>query len=72
MKRRTFLKTILPTIFVPKLIIPIWKTIKPIPNNNIPFIKNVYPSMLMNELINIQPMNLPSGKIFYLDFIRNE
>ena len=70
MKRRTFLKTIFPTIFVPKLIVPVWKTIKPIHSFDkfiFPQINRVFPTLLVNELVTVQPMSMPSAQIFYMD-----
>lgn len=74
MKRRTFLKTIFPTIFVPKLIVPVWKTIEPVPaygfNKFIfPEINRVYPTLFAKELVSVQPMSMPSAHIFYMDFV---
>jgi hypothetical protein len=72
MRRRTFLKTIFPTIFVPKLIIPVWKTIKPIHSFDkfiFPQINRVFPTLLVNELVSVQPMSMPSAQIFYMDFV---
>lgn len=74
MKRRTFLKTIFPTIFVPKLIVPVWKVIKPVPTHGFgtiifPQINHAFPTLLINELVSVQPMNMPSAQIFYMDFV---
>lgn len=74
MKRRTFLKTVFPTIFAPKLIFPVWKTIKPVHdewNLYLPQVRRVFPQILASELVSVQPMSMPSGQIFYLDFAKN-
>lgn len=74
MKRRTFLKTIFPTIFVPKLIVPVWKSLQPVPTYGFdkfifPQVRRVYPTLLINELVSVQPVNMPSGTVFYMDFV---
>jgi hypothetical protein len=33
-----------------------------------PTMKRVWPSLIANDLISIQPMSLPSGLLFYLDY----
>lgn len=76
MKRRTFLKGIFPTIFAPKLIIPIWNVFKIKPNvsysefNGImmPIIKQIYPPLSIHDFVSIQPMTHPTGKIIPLEF----
>lgn len=37
-----------------------------------PLVRRVFPSYIMNEIASIQPMDRPSGKIFYLDHRRTE
>lgn len=74
MKRRTFLKTIFPTIFAPKLIVPVWKVIKPVPIHGfgiirIPQVNRVFPTITAHELVSVQPMSMPSGTVFYMDFV---
>ena len=76
MNRRTFLKGIFPVIFVPKLIVPIWKVIKPAPIYGsfdkfiFPTINGVFPSLLpITNLVSVQPMSMPSAQIFYMDFV---
>lgn len=74
MNRRTFLKTIFPTIFVPKLIVPVWKVIKPVPTHGFdkiifPGVRRVFPTLLINELVSVQSMSMPSAQIFYMDFV---
>ena len=74
MQRRTFLKTIFPTIFAPKLIVPVWKTIKPVHdewNVYLPLVRRVFPEIIAAELVSVQPMTGPSSQIFYLDFVTN-
>lgn len=69
-QRRTFLKTILPTIFVPKLIVPVWKSIKPTvvtPPYYFPIIRQVFPNLVINNLISVQPLTEPTGEIFPLN-----
>lgn len=58
-------------VFVPKLIVPIWKTIKPAHSFEkfiFPSINRVFPTLLENELISVQPMTMPCAQIFYMDF----
>jgi hypothetical protein len=74
MRRRTFLKTIFPTIFVPKLIVPVWKVIKPVPTHGfgtiiLPQVNRVFPTITAHELVSVQPMNMPSATVFYMDFV---
>lgn len=72
MQRRTFLKTIFPTIFAPKLIVPVWKTIKPVHSFDkfiFPQIRRVFPTLLVNDLVSVQPMSMPSAQIFYMEFV---
>jgi hypothetical protein len=75
MKRRTFLKAAFPTIFIPTLFVPIWKIVKPKPIYGsfekfiFPHINQVIPQMLASELIDIQPMIMPSATVFYMGFI---
>ena len=72
MKRRTFLKAVFPTIFAPQLIVPVWKTIKPVHykwNVYLPQVHRVFPEILASELVSVQPMTGPSSQIFYLDFV---
>ena len=33
-----------------------------------PLIRRVQPSLIANELVSVQPMTLPAGLIFYLDY----
>jgi hypothetical protein len=33
-----------------------------------PLIRRIYPALVANDLVSIQPMTLPTGKVFYLDF----
>lgn len=33
-----------------------------------PLIRRIFPGLIANELVAIQPMNMPTGKVFYLDF----
>ena len=37
---------------------------KPIYNINIPFIRKILPGLIANEIIGVQPMSGPAGKIF--------
>ena len=34
----------------------------------LPLIRRIYPNLIANELVSVQPMKEPSGKIFYLDY----
>jgi hypothetical protein len=36
-----------------------------------PLVRRVFGSLLANDLVSTQPMSLPSGMIFFLDFVRN-
>jgi hypothetical protein len=45
------------------------------PTSNVmifPLVRRVFPRYIMNEIASIQPMDRPSGKIFYLDQYRTE
>ena len=33
-----------------------------------PIVRRVFPSLCANDLVSIQPMSLPVGSIFYLDY----
>lgn len=33
-----------------------------------PHVRRVFPSMIANELVKVQPMTLPSGLIFYMNY----
>jgi hypothetical protein len=82
MKRRGFFKTLTVLIAGAPLAPSIMKiprqlpTVIPAATRNIgqfesfvfPVIKKVYPSMLINDLVKVQPMNVPSGQVFYMDF----
>jgi len=37
-----------------------------------PVIKNLSERLLVEDLIEVQPMNVPSGRIFYLDYIHTK
>ena len=37
-----------------------------------PLVRRVFGSLLANELVSVQPMSLPSGLIFFLDFQHND
>jgi hypothetical protein len=41
---------------------------KPWSGMALPIIKNVFPSILAKEFVSVQPMNLPSGMVFYMDY----
>jgi len=36
-----------------------------------PMVRRVFPKLIVNELVSMQPMNVPDGKVFYLDFYRS-
>ena len=36
-----------------------------------PIVRRVFGGLLANDLVSVQPMSLPSGLIFFLDFTRN-
>lgn len=33
-----------------------------------PMVRRVYPTLIANEIVSVQPMTLPSGSLFELDF----
>lgn len=33
-----------------------------------PNVRRVFPSLIANEIVNVQPMSLPSSLLFYLDY----
>ena len=37
-----------------------------------PIVRRVFGGLIANELVSVQPMSLPSGLIFFLDFTFNE
>ena len=37
-----------------------------------PIVRRVFGGLLANDLVSVQPMNLPSGLIFFLDFTRGD
>lgn len=67
-------KTIDPTIFekigrwFKKLVTPISK-VGNFSAFSFPLIRRIYPSLCAKEFISIQPMNVPSGETFYMDFL---
>ena len=36
-----------------------------------PMVRRVFPKLIANELVSVQPMSRPDGKVFYLDFYRS-
>ena len=36
-----------------------------------PMVRRIFPKLVANELVSIQPMSRPDGKVFYLDFYRS-
>lgn len=36
-----------------------------------PMVRRIFPKLIANELVSIQPMSRPDGKVFYLDFYRS-
>lgn len=36
-----------------------------------PMVRRIFPKLIANELVSIQPMSKPDGKVFYLDFYRS-
>ena len=36
-----------------------------------PLVRRVFGSLIANDLVSVQPMSLPSGMVFFLDFIRS-
>lgn len=56
---------------------PIWRffnrrEIKDFNAFSFPIIRQMAPPLLLQDLINVQPMNEKSGEVFYLDFIHNK
>jgi hypothetical protein len=37
-----------------------------------PIVRRVFGSLIANDLVSVQPMSLPSGLIFFLDFTYGE
>ena len=37
-----------------------------------PMVRRVFGELIANDLVSVQPMNLPSGLIFFMDFTTNE
>jgi len=35
-----------------------------------PMVRRIFPKLIANELVSVQPMSKPDGKVFYLDFYR--
>lgn len=33
--------------------------------------KRIYPSALSSDIVSVQPMSLPSGLVFYMDYVYN-
>lgn len=44
-------------------------TILPIQNYAFPMIRRIYPNLIANQLVSTQPLSMPTGKVFYLDFV---
>ena len=40
----------------------------PMPPFTMPTMKRVWPSLIANEIVKVQPMSLPSGLPFYMDY----
>jgi hypothetical protein len=34
----------------------------------LPLVKSIWPSLVSTQIVSVQPMNLPSGTIFYTDY----
>jgi|PlaIllAssembly_1097288.scaffolds.fasta_scaffold632749_2 hypothetical protein len=83
MNRRGFFKILAsglviatgPTIFIPKIIKPVWKPLV-VPRASIgnfdrwifPIIANMSETDVIDQLVKVQPMSLPTGATFYMDF----
>jgi hypothetical protein len=37
-----------------------------------PIVRRVFGGLIANDLVSVQPMSLPSGLIFFLDFVYND
>lgn len=46
----------------------VW-TLSPNLNSPFPQVRRVFPSMIANQITSVQPMSLPSGLIFYIDYM---
>lgn len=42
------------------------------PQLNFPTPRRVYPNLIKNDIISVQPMTAPTGKIFFLDYVYDE
>jgi hypothetical protein len=45
---------------------------RPNPPITMPTMKRVWPSLIANDIVSVQPMTLPSGLLFYLDYTLGE
>lgn len=43
--------------------------VQPFTNIEFPIIRRVHPTLIVNSLVSIQPMSLPSSSIFYIDYV---
>lgn len=37
-----------------------------------PLVRRVYPSLIANEIVSVQPMSMPSAELFYMDYMNPE
>ncbi len=75
MQRRVFLTALLtPLLPLEKLvpvIVPKTPTIPPLPDMTwmMPVIRRVFPELLTSEIIGVQPMDGPSGQVFFMNYV---
>lgn len=44
-------------------------TVLPIANYAFPMVRRIYPNLIAKQLVATQPLTMPTGKVFFLDFI---
>ena len=49
----------------------LWSSPVPGETFQFPQVRKVFPALVANELVSVQPMTLPSGLVFYLDYTYN-
>ena len=88
MKRRGFLKSLAVLIagapLLPKVVVAsteppaiVYGSYIPVVKNEFasfifPVVKNTYPSLYINGIIDVQPMNLPNAQVFYMDYVHKK
>ena len=51
--------------------IQLWFVLRKFKKVRLPLIKSLMPTIIADEMVSIQPMQVPSGMIFHLDFVFN-